>query len=106
MEERRLNELRDKVDFVEDLSAVIAKHFGNVEFLTYEVYEKISNPEYLTEVLVYHFTGGAILVRDCSGNSNSAILEEVANYIYGGYYDEVETYRKRLLNPELFRRVL
>lgn len=106
MEEKRLKELRDKVDFVDGLSAVIAKYCGNVNSITYEVYEDVSNPEWLTEVLVYHFVGGAILVRDCSGNSQSAILEEVANYVNGGYYAEVERYEKRLLNPKYFRRVL
>ena len=105
MTEAHYEELRNKVDFVADIMPVIAEHFPHIEDLTYEVYQNVKNEEWITEVLVYHFAGGAILVRDCSGNSKLAILEELTNYINGGYYDEVPNYRNKLLNQELYRRL-
>jgi hypothetical protein len=44
--------------------------------------------DYTKEYLVINYKGGARTVRICSGNSYSAIFEEISKYLDRGYYAE------------------
>lgn len=85
-------ELLEKKEMVADISAVLAKHLGHIESVSYEVFYK-EGADWSQEYLVYHFRGGAILARNCNWNSKTAVIDEIAKYINGGYYSEVDDYK-------------
>ena len=92
----KLNSLQEKHTFIQQVSAAFEmKPKGStVEAVNFEVYVKDfgENRIHVVEYLVVHFVGGAISVRNVSGNSNIANFRELAKLVGGGYYDEVRDY--------------
>ena len=54
------------------------------------------NGRYLTEYLKVNYRGGAYAVRNATGNSMSANLREIAKLVDGGYYQELDDYKKHM----------
>lgn len=88
--------LQKKVQFVKEISRSVAKVQKNIKNIEYRIYQNKEYEDWQHEYLVVNYTGGARTVRNCNGNSCSAILEEIARYLRSGYYDEV----KDLVNLE------
>lgn len=89
----------EKKRFIEALDGVFQmKPAGSmIEKISYEVYQKeINNEMRYTEWLVLRFEGGAMLATQSTGSSNIANLRTIANYLDGGYYEEVRTYKSLL----------
>lgn len=89
----------EKKRFIEALDGVFQmKPAGSlIEKISYEVYQKETNNEMrYTEWLVLYFEGGAMLATQSTGSSNIANLRTIANYLDGGYYEEVRTYKSLL----------
>ena len=87
-----LDELSSKKTFVLAISEAIHRHYKPIDSIDYDVFfDKDGN---LNEFLVMTYRGGAIAVRNCYGNSKSAIFDEIAKLFNGGYYDEVKDYRE------------
>ena len=82
----------NKVKFVNELSKVIPKYKTGIKSIQYRVF-KWDEPDshYYIEFLVVNYDGGAKTVRNCNGNSFSAIFEELARFLDSGYYEEVNT---------------
>ena len=92
------SELKTKKEFVEELGKTVSKVQKNVDSMEYVIlYNKLY--ECYTEYLVIKYVGGAKTVRCCTGDSCSAIFEEVAKYLNNGYYDEVKYLEDLLKNP-------
>ena len=87
----RIKILSKKVNFVKELSAVIPAYQTNVESLHYDVFED-EETGYDFEFLVIDYVGGAHSYRNCTGNSISAIFEEIAGMLDSGYYAEERDY--------------
>lgn len=87
----RIETLSKKVNFVKALSAVIPAYQTNVESLHYDVFED-EETGYDFEFLVIDYVGGAHSYRNCTGNSISAIFEEIAGMLDSGYYEEERDY--------------
>lgn len=83
----------NKVNFIEDLNRVIPKYQTNITLIEYIVYKQKQSTNWYQEFLVVNYTGGARSIRNCNGNSFSAIFEELSKLLDSGYYDE-----ERLLN--------
>lgn len=91
MELDTIRELFRKQLFVENLSKAFNESDGHsIEKLEYDIFY-VDDIQY--EYLVVTYTGGAIAVRNCYGNSLSAIFDEIARLFNGGYYEEVFNYR-------------
>lgn len=84
--------LKRKQEFVNSLSKPVSDYIAQVAGLSYEVFVQ---PEkgWTQEYLIMHFVGGGYVARTCNCDSKAAILREIARYIDGGYYDEVEDYK-------------
>ena len=95
------NVLLKKVNFIKELNAVITKYKSSIESIEYRVYE--TEDGYTQEYLVITYDGGAMTVRNCNGNSISAIVEELAKYLDSGYYDEVRDLKEFENDPIWFR---
>ena len=52
--------------------------------------DKFDGKAYYQEYLVITYDGGALGVRSCNGDSFTAIFEELAKMLDGGYYNEVQ----------------
>jgi len=52
------------------------------------------------EYVVVTYKGGAIAVRNNNANSVGATYNNIGQLIYGGYYDEVESYKKYLQSED------
>ena len=92
------SELKTKKEFVEELGKTISKVQKNITSIEYVIlYNKLY--ESFTEYLVINYVGGAKTVRCCTGNSCSAIFEEIAKYLNNGYYNEVGYLKDLLKNP-------
>lgn len=98
MDKECLKELQGKIEFAKKIGKDCseAERIGIVK-IDYQVYYKDDEDE-VKEWLVITYKGGAIAVRNCRGNSNSANFREIALMINGGYYDEVKGYREFLNN--------
>ena len=96
--EERMHMYRGKKLFIDHISKVFEDEYlqSNVARVDYEVYSKVIDPEttYYTEFVVVTFTGGGKSVRVISGNSNNANFREIGKLIDGGYYDELEFYKR------------
>lgn len=96
--EERMHMYRGKKLFIDHISKVFEDEYlqSNVARVDYEVYSKVIDPEttYYTEFVVVAFTGGSKSVRVISGNSNNANFREIGKLIDGGYYDELEFYKR------------
>ena len=95
--DQRLEMYRGKKFFINNISKVFELDSkSNVEKVEYEVYSKAA-PDggiWYTEFAVVTFVGGGKSVRVISGNSNNANFREIAKLIDGGYYDELEFYKR------------
>ena len=56
--------------------------------------DKFTIGEQEHEYIVVEYVGGAITVRNANINSFVANLFELSQLLYGGYYEEVEQYKK------------
>ena len=98
----------NKVKFVNDLNKVIPIYKSGIEKIEYRVFrydflkDEFSRNTYYQEYLVITYDGGALGVRSCNGNSFTAIFEELAEMLDGGYYDEVQDLHD-CENSELWR---
>ena len=84
-----MSSLENKIKFVQELSKTISTFQPNIESIEYVVF-KHSVRTWTQEYLVINYNGGSKTVRNCNGNSISAILKELVNYLDSGYYEEVE----------------
>ena len=100
----------NKVKFINDLNKVIPNYKTGIKKIEYRVFrydflkDEFGGKTYYQEYLVITYDGGALGVRSCNGNSFTAIFEELAEMLDGGYYDEV----KDLLdyeNSEMWKEV-
>lgn len=80
-----------KVKEFNEVGEVIAKHFPNVDKIELDAF---TSGGYKYEYLVVTFRGGLISVRNAAANSLIANLQELALLLNGGYYREVEKYKK------------
>ena len=86
----------NKVKFVNDLNKVIPTYKTGIKKIEYRVFkrehrtEEFGDQVYYQEYLVVTYDVGAIDVKSCNGDSFTAIFEELAKMIDGGYYDEVQ----------------
>ena len=85
--------LQNKIDFMEGVNEALKRldhsHIINVKM---DIFNTLEGN--LEEYLVITFKGGAISVRNCYGNSSLANLEEFTKMMFGGYYSEVEEYKR------------
>lgn len=82
-----------KKNFIDRVSyAISGQHRISVMNVDYQVFE--TKEGYAKEYLVVTYKGGAIAARNVNGDSQSAMFREIAKMIDGGYYAEVEDYRK------------
>jgi len=84
--------LKKKVQFVKEISGIVVKVQPNVASIDYEVYQSKKNPKWITEFLIVNYVGGERTIRNCTGNSFSAIYTEIGKYLNNGYYDEIQYY--------------
>ena len=82
--------MEKKVNFVKELSEAIVKVQENVTGIEYRIYQNIGpgREDWTEEYLVINYRGGARTVRNCCGNSCSAVLVEISRYLEHGYYSE------------------
>ena len=85
--------LKNKIGFVSDLSKAVGNRVSGIESLDYAVFEDLDHGWY-DEYLVVNYKGGAVQARNCSGNSNAAILEELGKMVYSSqvFCGDTETY--------------
>lgn len=83
-----ITELIKKVKFVNEISKAVTKVQDNVTSIRYRVFKSLTHEGWEKEYLVINYKGGARTVRVCTGNSCSAIFEEIAKYLEHGYYSE------------------
>lgn len=77
---------------------------GRIVALEYEVYKSTINSKWIAEFLVATYDGGVRMARACTGNSNAAIVEELAKMLYDpkrlepeqGYYAMIQGHSIKL----------
>lgn len=84
--------IRKKVEFVRELNDAVTKVQPNVASIRYRVLHHRDG--WHEEFLEITYNSDARTLRNCSGNSCSAILREIATYLDHGKYDEVEYFEK------------
>ena len=95
--------LQNKIAFVADLNKAVSNRVGGNESIDYNVIvHKIKG--WTVEYLVVNYKGGAIQARNCTANSNAAILEELGKMVYSSqvYCGDTEDYKKLLDNEETY----
>lgn len=93
-----------KVSFVKKISDALVPVQGNVESVEYRIfYDKRYNSK--REYVIINYKGGARTVRNCTGNSCSAIFNEIAKYLEHGYYDEEWDLVDIESHPEIWEEV-
>ena len=89
--------LKNKISFVEGLSKAVGGKVSGIESLDYVVaVNAVPAKEYcIAEYLVVNYKGGAVQARNCSCNSNAAILEELAKMAYSSqvYCADTKVYK-------------
>lgn len=101
-----LESLNKKVNFVAALEAAILSVQGNMTSIKYRLFEFVKHPGHYNEYLEVKYDGGAMSVRNCTGNSCSAIFEELSKLLDHGYYSEVDYYKDAYLNNPEFVRII
>ena len=95
--EEKIKMYKGKKAFIDNISKALELSNTTVMRVDYEVYSKY-NPEYdathYAEFAVVTFVGGGKSVRVISGNSNNTNFQEIGKLINGGYYDELEFYKR------------
>lgn len=90
--------LKNKISFVEGLSKAVGGKVSGVESLNYVLaYRVIGNTDCcVREYLVVNYRGGAVQARNCSCNSNAAILGELAKMVYSSqeYPEDTQAFDK------------
>lgn len=81
-----------KLQMVKALSKVYSEAISNVVSLDYVLFLD-KDGELVEEYLLVNFVGGGFVARNCYINSCSAVAEEAARYLNGGYYKEVDDYK-------------
>ena len=76
------NELKEKVEFVRQLSGAVAFGCKNISHIEYVIMQSKTNENWITEFVVVHYKGGAIQARYCTGDSCGAIFEEIGRMLY------------------------
>ena len=79
-------EKKKKIEFVKKLNEAFQVVGKSVEQVNYKIFE---SDNVIKEYLEVIYKGGARAVRNCTGDSCYAILEELGKLVYGGYYTEV-----------------
>lgn len=74
-------ELIRKIAFVKGLSPAISFGMQNIKSVEYVVFLAEENKDWYTEFVVVHYLGGAVQARDCTGNSCSAIFNEIGTML-------------------------
>ena len=76
--------LKNKISFVDGLSKAVGNKVSGIKSLDYVVaVNTVPAKEYcIAEYLVVNYKGGAVQARNCSCNSNAAILVELAKMVY------------------------
>ena len=87
--------MRTEKERFQEIADVIAKNVHGIEKIVLDEFES-DGIDYCYLVVV--FKGGGLSVRNCRCNSVTANIREVAEMLNGGYYEEVETYKKLMLN--------
>jgi len=82
--------LKNKIEFVGDLSKAVGNRVSGIESLDYAVFEDLDHGWY-DEYLVVNYRGGAVQARNCSGDSNAAILEELGKMVYSSQVFGIDT---------------
>jgi len=77
-----------KIREFDEIGKVILKNIPGYEKI---FLERIGDEEFI----VIQFEGGGISVRNATGNSTVANIAELAKLLNGGYYAEVEYYKKQ-----------
>lgn len=98
-----MQELMEKIDFVRSLSKILGQYIDNVSSLDYKVF-KSKKEGYIDEYLVINFKGNGFLARNSNYNSKIAILREIAKLCVGGYYEEVNDYKKHF-NEDIWEEI-
>lgn len=98
LDDFELDELKTKVQFVDDLSNVLIKYYQHISRIYLDTF--FDKEGSFHEYLVIDFIGGAYLVRNCNWNSCSANLDEIAKLIHSGYYSELDQYNKLKENSQ------
>lgn len=92
----RIKMYKSKKAFVEEINKVFKTRpkGSTVESVRYEVWAKQGEygKTYFRELAIITFDGGAISVRNISGNSNLVNFRVIGTMVEGGYYDEVFDY--------------
>ena len=90
----RIYELKEKIKFVREVGEAYCKRNDDVVKIDYEVFANKKYEGDIREYLRVDFSSGDYSIRNCNGNSLSAILYEISKLVEGGYYDENEYYEK------------
>lgn len=92
--EEKIAMYQEKKDFIDRISEAFQNTKGStVESINYEVYENQEHGWY-EEFVIITFFGGAISPFSANGNSNLANFQQIAVRCLGGYYNEVDFYKK------------
>lgn len=88
--------------FVDRVSYAISGdwNISNVTGIRYEVFQSKTHPDIYQEYIIMAYRGGAAGARTVNGNSHSAILREISKLTDGGYYIEMEDYKKFIDSPD------
>lgn len=90
-------EKKKKIEFVKKLNEAFQIVGNNVEQVNYKIFESDSVIKEYLEVI---YKGGARAVRNCTGDSYNAIIEELGKLVYGGYYTEVKDIERLENDPK------
>ena len=85
------NTLEEKKIIFDEMGRAISKALPNIRSIELDIFKTEDGETH--EYIVVTFKGGAISVRNANINSMTANLYETAKLVYGGYYNEVETYQ-------------
>lgn len=91
---------KNKIDFVKKVSEAIIPVQHNVDSIEYKVFQYKNKPHTKREFIIVNYVGGAKTVRNSSGNSYSAIINEIGRFLDHGYYDEVEWLQRMIDSDE------
>lgn len=89
-------EMKKKVQMVDELNDTLCHYVPGVSNVSYKVFV---NDRFKREYAVVEFIGGNKCVRNCSGDSCSCIVSEIAKMLNGGYYEELREYNALVDDP-------
>lgn len=118
MKEIKKNSLASKKAFVQEINNALNNYLelgmtepiGGFQNVRYEAFEvTLPTGTYINEFIILTYRGGAIAAKNVTANSLLAIFSDINQLLYGGYYDEVESYRnhiKKLNKKQGVKRVI